>query len=163
MDKPLPLLPVESFLLAPAPHRFHPPMDLEPRSHFSTSTMSTTMSSPTQSQFEFGSSPSLSDSLDDVDLTADTEGSGDEFMHTLRPQTRAGMGFHGYSLPDGDYASEQTLRKETPVGGLSGTLASRTTFGGAAAFESQSEDVENLSALEQLLNELGYLGGVIVK
>ena len=120
------------------------------------------MSSPTQSHFGFSSTPSISDSLDEEDLAADIS-SGDEFMYSpVLPDAEDGQGFNGYSLPDGEYASEQTLRKETPLGALSGNAANRTTFGGATAFESSSEDARGMSALEELLSEMGYLGDVIV-
>ena len=121
------------------------------------------MSSPTQSHSGFSSTPSISDSLgDEEDLTADVS-SGDEFTYSpVLPDTEEGRGFNGYSLPDGEYASEQTLRKETPLGALSGNAASRTTFGGAAAFESTGGDARSMSALEQLLSEMGYLGDVII-
>lgn len=90
--------------------------------------------------------------------------SGDEFMYSpVLPDIEEGRGFNGYSLPDSEYASELTLRKETPIGALSTGPASRTTFGGAAAFEGGSGDARSMSALEELLNEMGYLGDVIVK
>ena len=90
--------------------------------------------------------------------------SSDEFMYSpVLPETDEGRGFNGYSLPDGEYASEQTLRKETPIGALSGCAASRTTFGGGATFSPTSAtDPRSMSALEELLNEIGYLGDVIV-
>ena len=87
--------------------------------------------------------------------------SGDEFVYSpVLANDEKRRGFNGYSLPDGEYASEQTLRKDTPIGALSGP-ASRTTFGGAEAFEER--EARSLSALEQLLSEMGYLGDVIVK
>jgi len=66
-------------------------------------------------------------------------------------------------LPDGEYASEQTLRKETPLAQLTQT-ASRATFGAPpVAFSATTGgDVEHISALQQLLSEMGYLGDVIV-
>jgi hypothetical protein len=106
----------------------------------------------------------MSDSLDDEeDLAADMDvSSGDEFMYSPVLPEAEESGFNGYSLPDGEYASEQTLRKETPLSALSGNAATRTTFGGPAAFESSSGDARNMSALEELLSEMGYLGDVIV-
>ena len=90
--------------------------------------------------------------------------SGDEFMYSpVLPDAEEGSGFSGYSLPNGEYASEQTLRKETPIGALTAGAASRTTFGGATAFESASGDASSMSALEELLNDIGYLGDVIMK
>ena len=95
--------------------------------------------------------------------------SGDEFMYCPTiPINEEASGFNEYSLPDGEYASEQTLRKETPIGALSGGPASRTTFGGgggaAAAFATESAaDAGRMNALQELLSEIGYLGDVIVK
>ena len=88
--------------------------------------------------------------------------SGDEFMYSpVPPDVEEERVFKGYSLPDGEYASELTLRKQTPIEALHGP-ASRTTFGGAEAFEETGE-ARGLSALEELLNDMGYLGDVIVK
>lgn len=90
--------------------------------------------------------------------------SGDEFMYSpTLPETEGGSGFNGYSLPDGEYASEQTLRKETRVSALSGGPASRTTFGGGAAFAAEGAGDASMGELQVLLNEIGYLGDVIVK
>lgn len=68
-------------------------------------------------------------------------------------------GFSGYSLPDDQYASEHTLRKEATTANLTKSAA-RSTFGGASAFP--APDTENISALEELMNDMGYLRGVIV-
>ncbi|KAG0652230.1 hypothetical protein D0Z07_1268, partial [Hyphodiscus hymeniophilus] len=162
-EKPLPQLPGESFLpLVPAPLSLPPATDFQPRSHFSTSTIST-LSSPTNSQSEFSSTNSVSDSLDEEDLAADMDiSSGEDFMYSpVLLDGGDGRGFNGYSLPSGEYASEHTLRKETPIGALDGP-ASRTTFGGAEGFEERGE-VRSVSALEELLSEMGYLGDVIAK
>ena len=91
------------------------------------------------------------------------------------PEVEEGGGsgsFNGYSLPDGEYASELTLRKQTPLGGLAlggseaaaAAAAGQATFGGAAAaaFDESASGRESVSALEQLLSEMGYLGDFIV-
>jgi hypothetical protein len=163
-SKPLPQLPEESHTpLIPAPLRIRPTVsaaELQPRSHFSTSTISTAMTSPTDSHFSFGET-SISDLNDDEDLTADI-GSGDEFMYSPILEQAVEGRFNGYSLPDGEYASEQTLRKESPMSPLTQT-ASRTTFGAATPFSPHGgNDVASMNALEQLLDEMGYLGDVIV-
>lgn len=102
----------------------------------------------------------MSDLNDDEDLTADVS-SGDEFMYSPILEQAVEGRFNGYSLPDGEYASEQTLRKESPLSPLTQT-ASRTTFGAAPLFSPHGNDVASMSALEQLLDEMGYLGDVIV-
>lgn len=95
---------------------------------------------------------------DDEELTADLE-SGDDF--TYSPILEDGKGFSGYSLPEGDYDSEHTLRKQTPLSPLTAT-ATRTTFGAPAFAPVTTADIESMSALEQLMSEMGYLGDVIV-
>jgi hypothetical protein len=158
-SKPLPQLPKET--LIPSPLRLRPIVSEAelPRSHFSTSTISTTITSPTDSHFDFSETPSISDSNDDEDLAADA-GSGDEFTYSPNPAGQ--RGFNGYSLPDGEYASEQTLRKETPHSQLT-QAASRATFGApTVALNSPGHGASSMSALEELLNEMGYLGDVIV-
>jgi hypothetical protein len=154
-SKPLPQLPEESnssLMLQPA--------DL-PRSHFPTSTISTTLISPTESHLDLGRTPSVTDSHeDDDDLTADI-GSGDEFTYSPLDGA-AGTGFPGYSLPDGDYASELTLRKET--GSFTSLLpaqASRRTFGGPSMTPSSGNDLRSTSIMDELLSEMGYLGDMI--
>jgi hypothetical protein len=118
------------------------------------------MTSPTDSHFSFGGT-SISDLNDDGDLTADID-SGDEFMYSPVIEQAVEGRFNGYSLPDGEYASEQTLRKESPMSPLT-QAASRTTFGAAPPFSPHGgNDVASMSALEQLLDEMGYLGDVIV-
>jgi len=161
-SKPLPMLPEElSLALTPAPLRLRDPVhtmvDMMPRSHFSTSTISTTMTSPTGSHFGFSATPSIADSNDEDDLSADI-GSGDESAYS--PVKEVGS-FTGYSLPDSDYTSEQSLQKDIPLSPLT-QAASRTTFGGAAPFVPSTEtDVQNMSVLEQLLSDMGYLGDAI--
>ncbi|KAF4637902.1 hypothetical protein G7Y89_g195 [Cudoniella acicularis] len=160
-SKPLPELPEETLLPQPLRLRAVASATNLPRSHFSTSTISTSYSSPTESHFDFSETPSFSDSIDDEDLAADL-GSGDEFTYSPLSDATDGRGFTGYSLPDEQYASEQTLRKETGISQLT-TSATRATFGGAAAFPSYAgPDDSSMSALEELLSEVGYLGNVII-
>jgi len=123
--------------------------------------MASSITSPTDSHFSFTSEHSISSDLNDDDesLAADV-GSGDEFTYSPVLADIPVGGFSGYSLPEADYASEQTLRKETPLSQLSPT-ASRATFGATrqATFEPEAEQ---MTALQQLLSEMGYLGDVIV-
>jgi hypothetical protein len=160
-SKPLPMLPEQlSLALAPPPLRIRDPVPAAemPRSHFSTSTISTTLTSPTDSHFGFSETPSIADSNEDEDLAADT-GSGDE--STYSPVKEAENRFNGYSLPDTDFTSELSLGKSHPISPLT-QAASRTTFGGAVPFVPSAEsDAQNMSALEQLLSEMGYLGDAI--
>jgi hypothetical protein len=161
-SKPLPQLP-EELPLMPPPLRLRSVVSAAelPRSHFSTSTISTTVTSPTESNFSFGETQSLLDSNEDEDLTADV-GSGDEFTYSPVLSETPAQGFSGYSLPDDQYASEQTIRKDTPLSQLTQT-ASRATFGVAPPFlPNPVPDAESMSTLEQLLSEMGYLGDVIV-
>jgi hypothetical protein len=129
-----------------------------PRSHFSISTISTTITSPTDSSF---SSIGEEDSNEDEDLTADM-GSGDEFTYSPVLSETPAPGFNAYSLPEDQYASEQTLTKDSPLSQLTQT-ASRATFGASPPFlPNPVPDAESMSTLEQLLHQVGYLGDVIV-
>jgi len=157
-SKPLPQLP-EEFPLMPTPLRLRSAVSAAelPRSHFSTSTISTTITSPTDSSFSFGEE----DLNEDEDLTADS-GSGDEFTYSPVLSEPPTQGFSAYSLPEDQYASEQTLRKETPLTQLNQTT-SRATFGASPPFlPNPVPDVESMSTLEQLLHDMGYLGDAIV-
>jgi hypothetical protein len=157
--KPLPELPGETRLF-PSPLRLNSPLRLaeQPRSHFSTSTISTELSSPTDSHFSFSSTNSVPDFNDDEGLTADSASVDDFSDSPFQDEARAGFG--GYSLPPADYSSEQTIRKQTP---LDLVAANRKTFGASPPFSPASNnEVEQISALEELLSEMGYLGGVIV-
>jgi hypothetical protein len=161
-SKPLPLLPEQlQVALTPAPLRLRdavPAAEL-PGSHFSTSTISTTVTSPTESHFDFSETPSIADSNEDEDFSADI-GSGDESTYSPIEETRRG-GFTGYSLPDSEYTSEQSLRKEVPVTTLT-QATSRATFGGLAPFpQNAGSDGRSLSALAELLNEMSYLSEAI--
>jgi hypothetical protein len=177
--KPLPMLPATNELspvLLPSPLRFAPRVDFIeeanlPRSHFSVDTMCTGLLSPTDSQ---STTPSIYDSHDegegnesfgDSSFNFDfSRGSGELVIgEEAIPRT----GFHGYSLPNGEYSSEQTLRKgpATAAGaeihgdgmdvGLDGRVVPR------AMFDAQAH-TEVTSALDQFLADMGYLGDVIV-
>lgn len=161
VQKPLPQLPEED--LRPQPLRLRPAFSMAnlPRSHFSTSTIESPILSPTDSHFSFISEHSISSDTndDDEDLAIDSC-SGDEFTYSPTSVDVPADRFGGYSLPESDYASEQTLRKGTPLSQLS-PASSRATFGAAhPAFEPQAEQ---MSALQQLLSDMGYLGDVIAK
>lgn len=63
----------------------------------------------------------------------------------------------GYSLPEQEYASEQTIKE---------IAGSRKTFGVNGEFEFDAAvakaEVEQISALEDLMKEMGYLGEMII-
>jgi len=161
-SKPLPELPEDTQLFPPPLRLASPPNAAElPRSHFSTSTISTTISSPTGSRFSFSDTNSIPDFNKDDDLAVDA--SGDEFTYSpIIDETPAG--FSGYSLPPTDYASEHTIRKQTPLAALAqDSVANRKTFGTSPPYSPTSAvEVGQMSALEELLNEIGYLGDAIV-
>lgn len=164
-SKPLPQLPEGSFP-APPPLRLRSAVSAAelPRSHFSTSTISTTISSPTDSNFSASETHSLPDSHEEEeeeDLTADI-GSGDESPYSPVLSDSPAQGFNGYSLPEDQFATEPRSLKGSPLTQLTQT-ASRTTFGAAPPFlPNPVPDAENMSTLEQLLSEMGYLSDVIV-
>lgn len=150
--KPLPQLPEDNSPM-PAPLRLRTATSEAelPRSHFSTSTMSSSFTSPSDSQFSF----SEADFSNESDMTADMD-SGDEFTYSpVLAESPALGGFSGYSLPEADYASEQTLRKQTP-------LSPFREPGNRTAFAMTAAESEQVSALDQLLSEMGYLGNMIV-
>lgn len=120
---------------------------LEARSHFSTSTISTLLDSPTDSTFAYNGSD------DEEDLVVDEEDS-DEFTCSPVSDTVEGRGFTGYSLPEDEYSSQHTLRKDVC------SPNSRMTFGGAVA--AGETDLTKMTALEELMSEVGYLGGSII-
>jgi len=102
------------------------------------------------------------DPHDEDDLAADN-GSGDELASSPVPPTAEHGEFSGYSLPDGAYDSDLTLGKAATLLPLA-LSTNRITIGSAAAFDATpSHDVGNMSALEELLSEMGYLGEVIVR
>ncbi|KAL3419403.1 hypothetical protein PVAG01_09625 [Phlyctema vagabunda] len=124
------------------------------RSHFSTSTISTTATSPSESSFDF-SEGQMSDSNDDFEYM-DEEPAYPTFLEEYEANTTRGhtSRFNGYSLPDGDFASEQTLRKVSPQD-------HRISFDGAAmagTARPEAAEQETLNTLQQLMSEMGYLG-----
>lgn len=167
-SKPLPQIPqlAELDILTPRPLLLRSAFsaaELQPRSHFSTSTFATeSVSSPTDSHFSFSSSHSLSSSAPqyDEDLATDS----DEFTYSPILVDTPVSGFAGYSLPETEFASEQTLLgqplRETP---------SRKTFGGLGegfgvgdvGLGSGREEEGEMSELQRLLSEMGYLGEAI--
>ncbi len=159
-SKPLPQLPEETSLVPPLLRLTTPldPVEL-PRSHFSISTISTSItSSPTESHFSFSDTNSFSEY---DDLAVDSDNADDSTYSPVLAETPT-LGFNGYSLPEADYASEQTIRKESTVSALS-EAASRKTFGASTSYSPiVSGKVEQMSELEELLAEMGYLGDVIV-
>lgn len=157
-SKPLPQLP-EDLPLVPPPLRLRSAVSAAelPRSHFSTSTISTTIPSPTDSSFTF----SEEEPDEDEDLTADV-GSGDEFTYSPVLAESPAKGFSPYSLPEDTYTSEQTIQKNSSVSLLTQT-ANRTTFGAAPPFlPNPVPDADSMSTLEQLLHDMGYLSELIV-
>jgi hypothetical protein len=157
-SKPLPQLP-EDLPLVPSPLRLRSAVSAAelPGSHFSTSTISTTVSSPSDSSFTF----SEEEPNEDEDLTADV-GSGDEFIYSPILAESPAKGFSPYSLPEDTYTSEQTIQKNSSASLLTQT-GKRATFGAAPPFlPNPVPDAESMSTLEQLLHDMGYLSEVIV-
>ncbi|RDL39288.1 uncharacterized protein BP5553_03628 [Venustampulla echinocandica] len=157
-SKPLPEIPDEK--LMPLPLRLRAVMSAAelPRSHFSISTISTATSSPTNSHFDFTEMRSISElNYDEGGLVADL-GSGDEFTSSPASDEADGREFTGYSLPEDGFP----VTKETPQNEALRSPASRTTFGGPAAFPMHAgPDIAQVSAFEELLSEAGYLGNMI--
>lgn len=178
--KPLPMLPASSSDLdasmVPSPLR---PRGASaglgmPRSHFSIDTISSGLispTSPTYSDAEEGvGSPS---SICDFD-SYDEEDSGMSRGGRRSINMAGGHGsWTGYSLPDHmDAGSELTLGRKGSTEAVGGPVGVRTTFGPGAGFgaleatprtDIRSEAGEEVgTALDQLLQEMGYLGGVII-
>ncbi len=167
--KPLPMLPdelsppivAESPSLVPAPLQVTPPGATGPRSHFSIDTISTGLVSPTESHFS--SPPSIYDSNDDEDVDPVTDESFTFHSTRINPLTNELANGFQYSLPGGDFGSEATLGKNdvaaTGFGmqGLQNKVAVRSTFGGPQ----EETGGDAISALDQLLEEMGYLGDMI--
>ncbi|RDW59996.1 hypothetical protein BP5796_11602 [Coleophoma crateriformis] len=142
LDKPLPEIPRSP--LMPEPLRLVVPASELPRSHFSTSTISTTINSPTESNFCYSEGRSSMSEFD-YDDYAD--------MDTAPFKD----GFSGYSLPDGEYESEQTLRKPS-----SRSVVDQRTLANLEGLESPAEVAERENALAQLMCEMQYLGDHII-
>jgi len=175
-EKPLPQLPEQLERdLTPQPLRLRDPtlsnLRLNPganipRSHFSISTVG---SSPSESNFGFDSSESVDE---DEDLSVDLESGDDSYSPVLGIGEK--MNFTAYRLPETEYTSSHTLKGSSidmlpPL--LSTALlspASRKTFGGngmgmsrGSEMETREVHEENLSELEALMCDMGYLGGMI--
>ncbi|KAI9050120.1 hypothetical protein LZ554_006261 [Drepanopeziza brunnea f. sp. 'monogermtubi'] len=159
-SKPLPQLPEEEDdVSSPLSHIVPPavPNPKLPRSRFSASTFASEITSPTDSHFSFSSADCTTSDIDaDEDM-----GSGDEFTYSPTCKVQSiGFGFGGYSLPEADYGSEQTLCKQPPLGQANNRAtfgAGMTPFAGAGA----SAQAEPVSSHQLLMSEMGYLGDVI--
>lgn len=149
-SKPLPQLP-EDALKSPHSPPLPPNLSLTlPRSHFSVSTIST-VTSPTDSQFGFSDTSSTFDSYDESDLTEET---GDTFTYNPMISEVEKRRFIGYSLPDEEYASEQTIRKVTIS-----RSTSNDTYPRDPRFTEGMK--KSRSALADFLDDMGYLGETI--
>lgn len=153
-----------SSVLIPEPLRIRSPLATnEPRSHFSVSTIATSIGSPSSSSFFFSEGDDDENDYEDIsaDLELDEECTYSPVIESS-PVLDSKPGFAGYSLPEADYGSEHTLKKQSPMSPLSAT-STRTTFGAAAFAPIASvPGNEEMSALEQLMSEMGYLGDVII-
>ncbi len=168
--KPLPKLPdqrsqtpvAESPSMVPAPLHVTPHMSHVVRSHFSVDTISTELISPTESHFS--SAPSIYDSNDDEDGDAAAD---DSFtFHSAStgacPPGGLANGFQ-YSLPVDEQGSESTLKKgDATAAGLGTKMALRQTFG-PHTFDPPEKNSDTISALDQLLAEMGFLSDMIVE
>lgn len=168
-EKPLPQLPDDAFK-SPLDLPPHLSLTLElPRSHFSVSTISTAMTSPTDSHFGFSDTSSMFDSLDESDLN-ETEETGDAFTYNPMISEVEKRRFIGYSLPDEEYASELTIRKASGQNPISRTVSHESYPRDAEFVEGmgiQKKDGMEVgmemgrgrgSALADFLEDLGYLG-----
>lgn len=179
--KPLPMLPAQSpdmdTSLVPSPLR---PRGASagfgmPRSHFSIDTISTGLTSPTSPNYSDAEGVGSPTSMGDFDSYDDDDGAMDSDVSFSGRRSLTGEGEHsgwtGYSLPDGrDAGSELTLGRKASTELVGGQVGVRTTFGPGAGFgalESAPTSGSGVgeevgTALDQLLQEMGYLGGVIV-
>jgi hypothetical protein len=167
--KPLPKLPnelsptpvAESPSMVPAPLHVTPHSSQIARSHFSIDTISTGLVSPTESHFS--SAPSIYDSNDDEDGDAVIDDSFTFHSASTDASPPSGLanGFQ-YSLPVDEHGSESTLKKgDSAAAGLSGKVALRQTFG-PQPFEAPEKTGDEISALDQLLADMGFLSDMIV-
>ncbi|KFY87852.1 hypothetical protein V500_06720 [Pseudogymnoascus sp. VKM F-4518 (FW-2643)] len=169
--KPLPMLPEDaSPSMVPSPlHILPQPVSFDermnPKSHFSIDSLATSLASPVGSHFD-SSSPSAYDSNDEYVVTDD----GFDFgFSTPKPvvlegaerETQTGN-FYGYSLPLGH--ADDALDKHNRLGTVTlDDTGARTSFG-SPVFQSNSPasaDTGTVTALDELLDELGYLGDFI--
>ncbi|KAF7937564.1 uncharacterized protein EAE98_001878 [Botrytis deweyae] len=156
--KPLPRLPDDAFT---SPISFPPPPNLTlnlPMSHFSVSTASTALTSPTDSHFGFSDTSSIFDSYDESDLNEET---GDTFTYNPMISEVEKRKFIGYSLPDEDIASEQTIRKASnPISKTNSNDSYPRDSGFANGIQESSAKIGG-SALADFLEDMGYLGETI--
>ena len=158
--KPLPMLPDQSATppiadspsMVPAPLNVTLPSSTNARSHFSIDTISSDLISPTESHFS--SVPSIYSSNDDEDGDAALD---ESFASHADADSAELTGGFQYSLPDVDCGSEATLGKtEEPTSlGLDDKVTVRSTF------DREEKNQDPMSALNDLLAEMGYLGGMI--
>lgn len=171
--KPLPMLPSDaSPSMVPSPlHVLPQPVSfnerMNPKSHFSIDSIATSFTSPVGSQVD-SSSPSAYDSNDEYVVTDD----GFDFgFSTPKPvvlegaerETQAGN-FYGYSLPldSADDALDKHNRSDSLGTVTLDDAGARASFG-APVFQTNSpaSDTRTVTALDELLDELGYLGDFI--
>ncbi|QSZ34783.1 hypothetical protein DSL72_007641 [Monilinia vaccinii-corymbosi] len=152
-SKPLPQLPNDEFKSPLSPLFRPPPHSLTlPGSHFSVSTTSTALTSPTDSQFGFSDTSSMFDSYDESDLNEET---GDTFTYNpMISEVEKGR-FIGYSLPNAEHASEQTIREVSISRHTRHDAYPRDPGFGAGIKDT------GRSALANFLDDMGYLGDTI--
>ncbi|OBT90281.1 hypothetical protein VE02_01256 [Pseudogymnoascus sp. 03VT05] len=166
--KPLHHLPSSaSPSLVPSPLSFDERMN--PKSHFSIDSIATSFASLAGSQLD-SSSPSAYDSTDEYVVTDD----GFDFgFSTPKPlvvlegneRDAVAGGFYGYSLPLGeaDGGMEKHNRSDSLATVTLEEGGARSSFG-SPVFQSNSPaspDTRTVTALDELLDELGYLGDFI--
>ncbi|KAI9779527.1 MAG: hypothetical protein M1839_007335 [Geoglossum umbratile] len=141
---------------------------------FSSTGDSSAPNSPHELSTPSGSEVAEEDSMDMRDVIQSPVGDNDQdfAFGALRIDTSDSKrnaacfgfsAFQGYSLPEGENGSQATLRKIATLGVVQ--KASRMTFGPPADgkfLQSLSESGQGLSTLEELLNDMGYLGDSIL-
>ncbi|KFZ04346.1 hypothetical protein V501_09189 [Pseudogymnoascus sp. VKM F-4519 (FW-2642)] len=142
---------------------------MNPKSHFSIDSIATSFTSLAGSQFD-SSSPSAYDSTDEYVVTDD----GFDFgFSTPKPpvilegaerDAQAGS-FYGYSLPLGsaDGGMEKHNRSDSLATVTLEEGGARSSFGSPVFKTSSPASLDNrtVTALDELLDELGYLGDFI--
>lgn len=156
--KPLPRLPDDAST-SPISLPLPPNLTLNlPMSHFSVSTASTALTSPTDSHFGFSDTSSMFDSYDESDLNEET---GDTFTYNPMISEVEKRKFIGYSLPDEDIASEQTIRKASnPISKTNSNDSYPRDSGFTNGIQESSAKIGG-SALADFLEDMGYLGETI--
>ncbi|KFY09876.1 hypothetical protein V492_05303 [Pseudogymnoascus sp. VKM F-4246] len=137
---------------------------MNPKSHFSIDSIASSFASPAGSHFD-SSSPSAYDSTDEYVVTDD----GFDFgFSTPKPVTLDGVdretdtsSFYGYSLPL-DSPEEKHNRSDSLGTVTLDEGEPRASFG-APVYQTTSpaSDTRTVTALDELLDELGYLGDFI--